>query len=147
MIVIMVVSSCPLRRDRLRTLRAVDTSFPLFVQRNLDQQRTCPHGASSPPKNALSLARASQPECPSEDIAMARCEVCGNDYDKAFEVTAAGQRHTFDSFECAIHKLAPECAHCGCKIVGHGVEAHGTFFCCANCARMAGERGVADRAA
>jgi hypothetical protein len=78
---------------------------------------------------------------------MARCEVCGNDYDKAFEVTAAGQRHTFDSFECAIHKLAPECAHCGCKIVGHGVEAHGSFFCCANCARMAGEKGVADRAA
>ena len=34
---------------------------------------------------------------------MARCEVCGNDYDKSFEVVAAGARHTFDSFECAIH--------------------------------------------
>ena len=78
---------------------------------------------------------------------MARCEVCGNEYDKAFDVMAAGERHTFDSFECAIHKLAPVCAHCSCKVVGHGVEARGLFFCCANCARMAGERGVADRAA
>jgi hypothetical protein len=83
----------------------------------------------------------------SEDHAMARCETCGNDYDKPFEITAGGQRHTFDSFECAIHKLAPSCAHCGCKVVGHGVEAHGTFFCCASCARMAGEHGVSDRAA
>lgn len=79
---------------------------------------------------------------------MARCDVCGNDYDKAFEVKAAdGGRHTFDSFECAIHKLAPVCAHCGCKILGHGAEAGGTLFCCAACARMEGERGVADRAA
>ena len=33
---------------------------------------------------------------------MATCEVCGNDYDKAFQVTVAGATHTFDSFECAI---------------------------------------------
>ena len=38
---------------------------------------------------------------------MARCEVCGNDYYLSFEVVAAGKTHTFDSFECAIHKLAP----------------------------------------
>jgi len=73
---------------------------------------------------------------------MARCEVCGNDYDKAFEVTAAGRRHVFDSFECAIHRMAPACEHCGCKIVGHGVEADGRFFCCASCARMAGVEHV-----
>ena len=54
---------------------------------------------------------------------MATCEVCGNDYYLAFEVIAAGQRHVFDSFECAIHKLAPICDHCGCKIIGHGIEA------------------------
>ena len=30
------------------------------------------------------------------------CEVCGNQYDKAFEVIAAGAHHVFDSFECAI---------------------------------------------
>jgi hypothetical protein len=32
----------------------------------------------------------------------------------------------------AIHRLAPACAHCGCKVIGHGLEAHGQFFCCAN---------------
>lgn len=77
---------------------------------------------------------------------MARCEVCGNDYDKAFEVRAGGHSHTFDSFECAIHMLAPLCAHCGCRIVGHGVEADGRMFCCANCAREAGVTGAVDRA-
>ncbi|HEY7520069.1 MAG TPA: hypothetical protein VIE36_17405 [Methylomirabilota bacterium] len=78
---------------------------------------------------------------------MATCEVCHNEYDKAFEVTLAGERHVFDSFECAIHRLAPACAHCGCKVIGHGVEAQGQFFCCANCARMVGETGLKDRAA
>src|SRR5476649_1065468 len=34
---------------------------------------------------------------------MATCETCGNDYDKAFQVTMNGTAHTFDSFECAIH--------------------------------------------
>lgn len=77
---------------------------------------------------------------------MAKCEVCGNDYDKAFSVTSDGESHVFDSFECAIHALAPECAHCGCKIVGHGVEETGTMYCCASCARQAGVEGVADRA-
>ena len=56
---------------------------------------------------------------------MARCEVCGNDYHLAFQVVTAGVTHTFDSFECAIHKLAPVCEHCGCRIIGHGVEAGG----------------------
>jgi hypothetical protein len=28
----------------------------------------------------------------------------------------------FDSFECAIHMLAPVCPHCGCRVIGHGVE-------------------------
>jgi hypothetical protein len=77
---------------------------------------------------------------------MAACEVCGNDYDKAFEVIVAGSTHTFDSFECAIHALAPVCAHCDCKIIGHGAEAGGQIYCCANCARHAGAQGVADRA-
>ena len=40
---------------------------------------------------------------------MRTCEVCGNQYDKAFTVTANGKAHTFDSFECAIHALAPQC--------------------------------------
>jgi len=48
----------------------------------------------------------------------------------------------FDSFECAIHRMAPVCEHCGCKVVGHGVESDGHFFCCAACARMAGVHTV-----
>ena len=77
---------------------------------------------------------------------MPRCDACGNDYDKSFEVRASSGTFTFDSFECAIHKLAPSCAHCGCRIVGHGVEATGLMYCCANCARDSGENRVADRA-
>ena len=77
---------------------------------------------------------------------MARCEVCSNEYDKAFEVVLGGKRHVFDSFECAIHALAPSCAHCGCKIVGHGVEARSAFYCCASCAAKAGVKGLQDRA-
>jgi hypothetical protein len=79
---------------------------------------------------------------------MPQCDVCGNEYDKAFEVLIGGNRHVFDSFECAIHRLAPVCDHCGCKIVGHGVEADRNLYCCAHCARMAGEGvGLTDRAA
>ena len=77
---------------------------------------------------------------------MATCDVCGNDYDKAFEVrTADGQTRTFDSFECAIHAVAPQCEHCGCRIIGHGVESDGRIFCCAHCAEHAGVEGLSDR--
>lgn len=78
---------------------------------------------------------------------MMACEVCGNAYDKAFTVTVAGGRpRTFDSFECAIHALAPACAHCGCKVVGHGSEQDGRIYCCAHCAAAAGATGLRDRA-
>jgi hypothetical protein len=77
---------------------------------------------------------------------MARCEVCGNEYDKTIEVTMGGEAHVFDSFECAIHALAPACRHCGCKIIGHGVEADGSIYCCAHCARQAGATELQDRA-
>ena len=76
---------------------------------------------------------------------MSRCETCGNDYDKSFDVIVDGTSHTFDSFECAIHLLAPVCEHCGCRIVGHGVEADGRMFCCAHCAGHAGVAGLTDR--
>lgn len=59
-------------------------------------------------------------------ITMARCEVCGSEHDKSFTITSAGKQHTFDSFECAIHAIAPVCAHC---------------------ARQSGLENVADRAA
>lgn len=77
---------------------------------------------------------------------MGKCEVCGNHYDKAFTVTAAdGAAHVFDSFECAIHALAPVCGHCGCKVVGHGAEQGGKIFCCASCAKHEGVSGLKDR--
>ena len=77
---------------------------------------------------------------------MAKCDVCGNDYDKAFTVTKQGRTQTFDSFECAIHAFAPDCGHCGCKVVGHGVEHDGAVYCCAHCAKQAGVAGLKDRA-
>ena len=76
---------------------------------------------------------------------MASCEVCGNDYRLSFEVHAAGAVHVFDSFECAIHALAPTCGHCGCRIIGHGVESDGHMFCCAHCAEQEGVAGLQDR--
>ncbi len=76
---------------------------------------------------------------------MAKCEVCGNDYDKSFEVMYQGKTHTFDCFECAIHALAPSCGHCGCKIIGHGVEAVNQIFCGAHCASSEGVTQAKDR--
>ena len=72
--------------------------------------------------------------------------MCGNDYDKALEISQGGESHVFDSFECAIHALAPSCKYCGVKVIGHGVEAQGELYCCAHCAAEQGVEGVADRA-
>lgn len=77
---------------------------------------------------------------------MALCDTCGNEYDKTFTVTRDGQTKTFDSFECAIHLMAPSCAHCGCRILGHGVESGTGIYCCASCTRHSGEALLADRA-
>jgi hypothetical protein len=78
---------------------------------------------------------------------MPSCETCGNEYDKAFTVeTADSTRHVFDSFECAIHALAPSCAHCGCTILGHGLEADGMIYCCASCSHASGVQETKDRA-
>jgi len=74
-----------------------------------------------------------------------KCEVCGNEYDKTMEIIHNGISHYFDSFECAIHALAPKCTHCGCRIIGHGMEAGGVMFCCAHCAQHEGVKSVKDR--
>jgi ribosome-binding protein aMBF1 (putative translation factor) len=47
---------------------------------------------------------------------MGICEVCGNKYDKAFSISVAGGK------------------------------AHGQMYCCAHCARHAGEPALRDRA-
>lgn len=77
---------------------------------------------------------------------MAVCEVCHNHYDRAFQVIMGEVTHTFDSFECAIHRLAPTCAHCGCRVIGHGVESDDRIYCCARCALEEGVVGVRDHA-
>lgn len=73
---------------------------------------------------------------------MTICDVCGNDYAHAMTITVNGdaeRKGTFDSFECAVSALAPTCAHCECRIIGHGVEAGASIYCCAHCAREAGQ--------
>lgn len=75
---------------------------------------------------------------------MGRCESCGNSYEKTFKVTDyKSVEHTFDSLECAINILAPQCEHCGTRILGHGVEAKECMYCCEHCSRQAGETKVA----
>jgi len=76
---------------------------------------------------------------------MAKCSLCGNEYDKSFTVVMGNESYIFDSFECAIHALAPECAHCSCRIIGHGSEVSGKFYCCAHCAAFAGHSEMRDR--
>lgn len=67
------------------------------------------------------------------------CEVCGNEYARAFTIRLGGEVHTFDCFECAIHLLAPSCAHCGCTVIGHGLERDGIIYCCQHCLEQQGE--------
>ncbi len=76
-----------------------------------------------------------------------RCEVCGNTYDKAFAIVLHnGRRHVFDCFECAFHALAPSCSHCGCRILGHGMESRaGEMYCGAHCAHARGAAELRDR--
>lgn len=76
---------------------------------------------------------------------MGKCEVCNNEYDKCFLVSIEGKTHTFDCFECAIHMLAPTCNNCGVKIVGHGMEDNGNYYCCEHCGQAKGVKGLSDR--
>jgi hypothetical protein len=77
---------------------------------------------------------------------MAKCSVCGNEYDRTMEIRVDGAARVFDSFTCAIHALAPTCANCGVRIIGHGMQSGGAFYCCAHCARTAGVKSMQDRA-
>lgn len=76
---------------------------------------------------------------------MAKCEVCGNEYERAIQVTVAGTTREFDCFECAIHALAPRCARCGCRVIGHGCSVDGFVYCSAHCGHAAGHLGLVDR--
>ena len=78
-------------------------------------------------------------------MAHAQCETCGNIYEKSFHVSLDGQTHVFDSFECAIEALAPRCAHCHLRVIGHGVEQDGRIYCCRHCAEATEPTMIRDR--
>jgi hypothetical protein len=42
--------------------------------------------------------------------------------------------------------MAPRCEHCGVRVIGHGVEAGGRYFCCRHCAEAEGASGIVDHA-
>ncbi|KRB45258.1 hypothetical protein ASD90_15375 [Terrabacter sp. Root181] len=65
---------------------------------------------------------------------MGVCDLCGNDYDRSFTITRGDRSRTYDSLECAVTDWAPACGHCGCRVLGHGVEKGGVVFCCSHCA-------------
>jgi hypothetical protein len=70
---------------------------------------------------------------------MGICEVCGNEYKNTFKVLMPHSQHEFDCFECAIHRLAPVCASCSCRIIGQGIEEEGVIYCGPHCLRAAGK--------
>ena len=65
------------------------------------------------------------------------CATCGNTYDRPMTIEMGGETLVFDSFECAIDRLAPRCATCGIRVIGHGSQIDETIYCCASCARRA----------
>jgi len=70
-----------------------------------------------------------------------QCEVCRNDYHEALDALLRELIRYFDSCECALAALAPRCEHCGCRIVGPGVQLGGRTYCCDSCAaRLGGSR-------
>lgn len=64
---------------------------------------------------------------------MGTCSSCGSRYEPMIKISYEGRDYEFDSFECAIHLLAPHCVQCGGKIIGHGLSDDGQFFCCVHC--------------
>lgn len=79
---------------------------------------------------------------------MATCDKCGNDYPRTFTVTLHdGTAKVYDSLECAAADIAPRCAHCGCTVLGHGVEANGRTYCCSHCARVTTGAEITDSVA
>lgn len=66
---------------------------------------------------------------------MAQCNVCGKENDHTFELWLGGEAQVFDSVERAFYAVAPICSCCGGRVVGKGIEAAGSFFCCGHCAR------------
>jgi hypothetical protein len=58
---------------------------------------------------------------------VAKCSVCQNEYDKTFKSLRTG-RPKYLTVSNAIAAMAPTCAHCSCRIIGHGVEQEGALL-------------------
>lgn len=67
------------------------------------------------------------------------CDLCGNATEYPLTFSRHGSQGVFDSFECAIHALAPVCGHCGCRIIGHPIFASGKAYCCDHCVPKTGD--------
>jgi hypothetical protein len=76
---------------------------------------------------------------------MAKCEVCGNEYDKALTLLLPGIA-TPSIVSNARFRRSHRSATAS-RVIGHGVEVGGRFFCCAHCARLATSADVKDRVA
>jgi peptide methionine sulfoxide reductase MsrB len=68
---------------------------------------------------------------------MGTCTVCGNESTRTFDIMYEGGILTFDSFQCAIHRLAPMCSRCDSLILGHVFESESAIYCSEQCARSA----------
>jgi hypothetical protein len=62
------------------------------------------------------------------------CEVCGKSQEHSLEVHLGGDKHVFDSFECAIRGLIPACPLCGTPLLGPGVQVGDLLYCSQACA-------------
>ena len=111
----------------------------------MSHSRSCPGAPTVVNPNYRITVAGDDSNGSEQETLMQKCEGCGNEYDKSFQVVMGGKAHVFDSFECAIHALAPSCEHCGVKIVGHGLEKDDRMFCCDHCAEGEGVSGLRDR--
>ena len=66
-----------------------------------------------------------------------KSETCGNDYERLSKSGSTAKNTSSIAFECVIRALAPTRPHCGCRIVGRGVEKNEAIYCCAHCASEA----------
>ncbi|MGD9765042.1 MAG: hypothetical protein AB7V27_15150 [Candidatus Binatia bacterium] len=74
-----------------------------------------------------------------------QCDVCGNPTRHPMTLTQREDRFVVDCLECAIHVLAPTCAECSCRIIGHPVLWEDEVFCSRRCVAAAGAAVVAAR--
>ena len=63
------------------------------------------------------------PGTTTRDPTVAKCAAMNTT--RLSELIAAGARHTFDRFECAIQAIAPILEHCRCRVISYGVEVAG----------------------